>query len=411
VGCVGTLVALLALAVLLNLLIASVRITEALDIRTDIPDAVVAAVFLALILSFSTIGVLITTRRPQNLIGWIMLVAGFALVATLLTSSYVDLSLAQPQGRLPATHWVAWVTSWLGILGFAPVVTFLLLLFPDGRLPSRRWRPVGWLAVAAIITIGSGTAFTPGPLVDKSEIRNPLGLALLAGSLLEEGGVGWLLLPASVVLSASSMVVRFRRATGEERQQIKWFALAATFAAVGWVALTFTYETELIGAAQLLQLLSLLSIPLAVGIAVLKYRLYDIDLVINRTLVYGSLTAILALIYFGSVVLLRGLLFGFTGQSSQLTVVVSTLLIAALFNPLRRRIQGFIDRRFYRRKYDATKTLDAFSARLRDETDLDALSHEVVEVVRETMQPVHVSLWLRPDSAPEESRGSGEPGG
>jgi hypothetical protein len=404
-------VALLALAVLLNLLIASVRITEALDIRTDIPDAVVAAVFLALILSFSTIGVLITTRRPQNLIGWIMLVAGFALVATLLTSSYVDLSLAQPQGRLPATHWVAWVTSWLGILGFAPVVTFHLLLFPDGRLPSRRWRPVGWLAVAAIITIGSGTAFTPGPLVDKSEIRNPLGLALLAGSLLEEGGVGWLLLPASVVLSASSMVVRFRRATGEERQQIKWFALAATFAAVGWVALTFTYETELIGAAQLLQLLSLLSIPLAVGIAVLKYRLYDIDLVINRTLVYGSLTAILALIYFGSVVLLRGLLFGFTGQSSQLTVVVSTLLIAALFNPLRRRIQGFIDRRFYRRKYDATKTLDAFSARLRDETDLDALSHEVVEVVRETMQPVHVSLWLRPDSAPEESRGSGEPGG
>jgi hypothetical protein len=341
VGCVGTLVALLALAVLLNLLIASVRITEALDIRTDIPDAVVAAVFLALILSFSTIGVLITTRRPQNLIGWIMLVAGFALVATLLTSSYVDLSLAQPQGRLPATHWVAWVTSWLGILGFAPVVTFHLLLFPDGRLPSRRWRPVGWLAVAAIITIGSGTAFTPGPLVDKSEIRNPLGLALLAGSLLEEGGVGWLLLPASVVLSASSMVVRFRRATGEERQQIKWFALAAAFAAVGWVALTFTYETELIGAAQLLQLLSLLSIPLAVGIAVLKYRLYDIDLVINRTLVYGSLTAILALIYFGSVVLLRGLLFGFTGQSSQLTVVVSTLLIAALFNPLRRRIQGF----------------------------------------------------------------------
>jgi hypothetical protein len=265
--------------------------------------------------------------------------------------------------------------------------------------------------VAAIITIGSGTAFTPGPLVDKSEIRNPLGLALLEGSLLEEGGVGWLLLPGCVVISASSMVVRFRRATGEERQQIKWFALAATFAAVGWVALTFTYETELIGAAQLLQLLSLLIIPLAVGIAFLKYRLYDIDLVINRTLVYGSLTAILALIYFGSVVLLRGLLFGFTGQPSQLTVVVSTLLIVALFNPLRRRIQGFIDRRFYRRKYDATKTLGAFSARLRDETDLDALSHEVVEVVRETMQPVHVSLWLRPDSAPEESRGSGEPGG
>jgi hypothetical protein len=274
--------------------------------------------------------------------------------------------------------------------------TFLLLLFPDGRLPSRRWRPVGWLAVAAIITIGSGTAFTPGPLVDNPEIRNPLGLALLEGSLLEEGGVGWLLLPASVVLSASSMVVRFRRATGVERQQIKWFALAATFAAVGWVVLTFTYETELIGAAQLLQLLSLLSIPLAVGIAVLKYRLYDIDLVINRTLVYGSLTAILALIYFGSVVLLRGLLFSVTGQSSQLTVVVSTLLIAALFNPLRRRIQSFIDRCFYRRKYDAAKTLAAFSAKLRDETDLEQLTDELLAVLRETIQPTHASVWLRP---------------
>jgi hypothetical protein len=375
----------------------------------DVPDVVGAVVFASLILSFSTVGALIATRQPQNTIGWIMIVAGFALGATVLTSSYVDLSIAQPPGRLPETEWVAWFAQWVWVPGFGPALTFLLLLFPNGQLPSRRWHPVGWLAVAAMVTLGCGMAFTPGAFVDYPEVRNPLGLTPLEGSLLEGGGVGWLLLPASVVLSATSMVVRFRRARGEERQQIKWFALAAAFAAVGWVAITFAYgidegtEDPLLVAAQLLQLLSFLSIPLAVGIAVLKYRLYDIDLVINRTLVYGSLTASLAAVYFGSVATTQTLLRALTGQEQQpqLGVVVSTLVIAALFNPLRHRIQGFIDRRFYRRKYDAAKTLEAFSAKLRDETDLDTLSEDLVGVVRDTMQPTHVSLWLRPDIPPK----------
>jgi hypothetical protein len=390
-------VAFLVLPMLLNLLIPSMSITKAVGL-TNIPEPVAAVVFAALILSLSTVGVLIASRQPQNLIGRIMIVAGFALAAYFLTGSYVELSVALPQGRLPATQWAAWVASWVGIVGFAPTVTFLLLLFPDGRLPSRRWRPVGWLAIAAIVTLVMGSAFTPGPLVDYPEIRNPVGFSPF-GILLEDGGVGWLLLPLSVVLSATSMVVRFRRAIGEERQQIKWLALAAVFAAVGWVALTFTYETELEAAGVLLGLLSFLSIPLAVGVAVLKYRLYDIDILINRTLVYGALTATLVAVYFGGVTLLQGVLRALTGQQSTLAVVVSTLLIAALFNPLRRRIQSFIDRRFYRRKYDAAKTLEAFSAKLRDETDLDALSDDLVGVVRETMQPAHVSLWLRPDTA------------
>jgi hypothetical protein len=373
----------------------------------NVPDVVGAVVFAALILSFSTVGMLIATRQPQNTIGWIMIVAGFALGATVLTSSYVDLSIAQPPGRLPGTEWVAWFAQWVWVPGFGPALTFLLLLFPDGQLPSRRWYPVGWLAVAAMVTLGLGMAFTPGAFVDYPKVTNPLGIAPLEGSLLEGGGVGWLLLPASVVLSATSMVVRFRRARGEERQQIKWLALAAAFAAVGWVAITFAYgidegtEDPLLVAAQLLQLLSFLSVPLAVGIAVLKYRLYDIDLVINRTLVYGSLTASLAAVYFGGVATSQTLLRALTGQEqqSQLAIVISTLVIAALFNPLRRRIQSFIDRRFYRRKYDARKTLEAFSAKLRDETDLDALRDDLVGVVRETMQPAHVSLWLRPDAA------------
>jgi hypothetical protein len=261
-----------------------------------------------------------------------------------------------------------------------------------------------------MVTLGCGVAFMPGPLPDYPQIRNPVGLTLLEGSFLA-GEVGSLLaylsLMASTVLSASSMVVRFRRAVGEERQQIKWFAFAAGFAALGWVVNSLAYandegtESLLLVVAQLLLLLSLLGIPLAVGIAILKYRLYEIDIIINRTLVYGSLTATLLAVYFGGVATTQAVFRFLTGQEQQpqLAVVVSTLAIAALFNPVRRRIQSFIDRRFYRSKYDARKTLEAFSARLRDETDLQALDRELVGVVRETMQPAHVSLWLRPETA------------
>jgi uncharacterized membrane protein YidH (DUF202 family) len=301
------------------------------------------------------------------------------------------------------------------VLGFGPALTFLFLLFPNGRLPSRRWRPVGWLAVAAMGTLGCGVAFMPGPLPDYPQIRNPVGLALLEGSFLAGEGepLLYLSLVASTVLSASSMVVRFRQAVGEERQQIKWFAFAAGFAALGWVVNSLAYanayandegtESLLLVATTLLLLLSLLGIPLAVGIAILKYRLYEIDLIINRTLVYGSLTGTLALVYFGGVTATQALFRNITGQEElpQLVIVASTLVIAALFNPLRRRIQSIIDRSFYRSKYDARKTLEAFSVKLRDETNLQALKKDLVGVVRETMQPAHVSLWLHPDTTSE----------
>jgi hypothetical protein len=401
----GWLLSMVALAL-------SLLLTLFLPASGGITDVVVysvfAVVFAAIVLSFSTVGALIATRQPQNPIGWIMIVAGFGLAATILTGNYVEISLVQPPGRLPATEWVAWVAQWVWVLGFGPALTFLLLLFPNGRLPSRRWRPVGWLAVAAMVTLSCGVAFIPGPLPDYPQIRNPVGLTLLEGSFLagEGGPLLYLSLVASTVLSASSMVVRFRQAVGEERQQIKWFAFAAGFAALGWVVNSLAYandegtESLLLVAAQLLLLLSLLGIPLAVGIAILKYRLYEIDLIINRTLVYGSLTATLALVYFGGVTATQAIFQTLTGQETQpqLLVVVSTLIIAALFNPLRRRIQSFIDRSFYRRRYDARKTLEAFSAKLRDQTDLEALSDDLVGVVRETMQPAHVSLWLRPDT-------------
>jgi hypothetical protein len=213
-----------------------------------------------------------------------------------------------------------------------------------------------------------------------------------------------------VVTCAVSIAVRYRRTTGEQRQQIKWFVFASVLIAGGWAASWAAQDTAegSAGAWGVVSLMlgigSLLGIPAAVGIAILRHNLYDIDVVINRTLVYGTLTAALVALYFGGVVVLQRLFVLLTGQQSTLAVVASTLLIAALFNPLRDRIQSFMDRRFYRRKYDARKTLEAFAARQRDETDLESLSNDLVSVVRDTMQPAHVSLWLRPDGGPKGRR-------
>jgi hypothetical protein len=232
-------------------------------------------------------------------------------------------------------------------------------------------------------------------------VDNPYGIEALGGILRLAGTVSSVLLLVTVFASVFAIVFRFLRSEGDERRQIKWVAYAGTVVALCLVlqltVLTVLPETGLLVEVLNLGLVvSLTGVPIAAGVAILKYRLYEIDRIINRTLVYGSLTALLALVYVGSVVLLQTLFRTLTGGDSQLAVVVSTLAIAALFNPLRRRIQTLVDRRFYRSKYDAAKTLEAFAATLRDETDLDALSGELVKVVRETVQPAHVSLWLRP---------------
>ena len=280
----------------------------------------------------------------------------------------------------------------------------------DGSLPTRRWRVAGLLAVVSLAALGFGLAFTPGALPDYPEVGNPVGIAFIEGSVLEDGGVGWVLLSACVVTCAVSMAVRYRRTTGEQRQQIKWFVFASVLIAGGWAASWVAQDAASASAgvwgvvSLMLGMCSLLGMPAAVGIAILRHHLYDIDVVINRTLVYGTLTAALVALYFGGVVVLQRLFVLLTGQQSTLAVVASTLLIAALFKPLRDRIQSFIDRRFYRSKYDARKTLEAFAARLRDETNLEALSNDLVGAVRETMQPTHVSLWLRPDVGPKGRR-------
>jgi hypothetical protein len=351
----------------------------------------------------STVGAVIASRRPESPIGWILCAIGLFGGVDLLFAEYATYALLVSPAPLPGGEVSAWVTSWLWVPGVGLFLP-LFLLFPNGRLPSVRWRPFAWLCMTLVVLGTMWVAFSPGTIDGLDRIHNPLGIRAIPRGV---SVVQALLYPFGLVAAASSFV-RLRSARGEERQQLKWFAYAATVAAVG--AILAVVVSPAIGAPGVsligfaLFAVGAAGIPITMGIAILRYHLYEIDLLINRTLVYGALTGILALVYLGGVVALQALFRSLTGQDSQLAVVASTLTIAALFSPLRRRIQSFIDRRFYRRKYDAAKTLEAFSAKLRDETDLDALCNDLMSVVRETMQPAHVSLWLRPDAPPKGKR-------
>jgi uncharacterized membrane protein YhdT len=357
-------------------------------------------------ISYAPVGALIASRHPANPVGWLLCLSGVVISISHFSAQYAIYALLAQPNSLPAGEALAWIVSWS-----LPIIiglqVFSYLLFPTGRLPSRRWRWVAWLTVAFVIVGVISSAFSSGALMGAlGPIRNPLGIE---GFTNIYRAVLYIISPVLLGAVALAVFVRLRRAIGVERQQIKWFAYAV---AASFIATSLAYlipgviDTPLwferVGFA--LNIATIPAIPVAIGIAILKYRLYDIDLLINRTLVYGSLTVMLALVYFGGVATTEAIFRALTGQEKQpqLAIVVSTLVIAALFNPLRRRIQSFIDRRFYRSKYDAAKTLEAFSAKLRDETDLDALSDDLVGVVRETMQPAHVSLWLRPDTPAKE---------
>jgi uncharacterized membrane protein YhdT len=353
-------------------------------------------------ISYAPVGALIASRHPENPVGWLLCLYGFVISLSYFSAEYAIYALLAQPDSLPAGEAMAWVFSWMLplVIGFS---TLSYLLFPTGRLPSRRWRWAVWLTVAFIVVGVLLGAFSSGPLSDLGPIQNPLGIVSLADIY---SAILYTTFSVLLVAVISSVFVRLRRAGGVEHQQIKWFAYAVAANAIAVVVayvIPGLIETPLwferVGFA--LNNIVIPAIPIAIGIAILRYRLYDIDLLINRTLVYGSLTLMLALVYFGGVTATQAVFTALTGQEQQpqLAIVISTLVIAALFTPLRRRIQSFIDRRFYRRKYDAAKTLEAFSAKLRDETDLDAVSDDLVGVVRETMQPAHVSLWLRPETA------------
>jgi len=356
-------------------------------------------------ISFSTIGAVVISRSDsKNPIGWLFCATGLFWAVSHFVAQYSIYTLLAAPGSLPAGEAAAWIYSWITVPNFG-FILFLLLLFPDGRLPSRGWRWFAWLSSILILVGTVLGAFSSGPVnVGLGPIHNPLGIEGMPDVYKSMQAI----VLAFIFVAVASLFVRLHVARGEERQQVKWFAYAFALA-VGGGILRYTLS-EVIGGRWIewlgfvVMTVGVLGVPFAMGLAIMRYDLYHIDIIINRTLVYGALTGILALVYWGGVVALQALLRFFTGQESQLAVVASTLVIAALFSPLRRGIRLFIDRRFYRSKYNARKTLETFSAKLRDETDLDALSYDLMGVVRETMQPEHLSLWLHPDPALKDTK-------
>jgi len=345
-------------------------------------------------LAVAAIGGVVSSKRPRNAVGWLFSMAAFfEAVGLLAYALYWHFAFGDPS----YPSWVdlfAWFSNWTFLLALGPLLTLIPLLFPTGAPPTPRWRVVGWTAAIAIGVAAVCTALAPGPM-DSSDfgwIDNPLGVG--GAAVRSVAHVATLVAALMAPFAAASLVVRYRRSRGVERLQMKWVTTAVCILIVGVVATTV--EEAIFGGflSWPVLLAGLLLVAGAMGIALLRYRLYDIDVVVNRTLVYGALTLTLAAVYVASVLLLQLALNGATGDSS-LAVAASTLAVAAIFRPARSRIQEAVDRRFFRRRYDARQTLEEFSSRLRDQVELAALDAELRGVVTETMQPAHVSLWLR----------------
>jgi hypothetical protein len=345
--------------------------------------------------SAATVGVVVVGRRPGHRVGWLLVALGLSIAAAGLSFSYTRYGLVARPGALPAADWLAGYAT-AGVFTYLSCLGFILLLTPTGSLPSPRWRWWARVAAAGLVVAFLTSVMSPHPLYPEyPDIGNPLGVAALeSGPLALVFPVGALIILVALVVGAVSLLLRFRRARGVERQQLRWVALGAALAAglflvaLGALALEpgdgVVFQTAL-GA-------SVAVLPLATGAAILRYRLYDIDRLVSRTVAYGLLTLLLGLGYAAVVLGLGRLL----PEGSTLVVAAATLAVAAVFSPLRRRVQDLVDRRFNRRRHDAAQTIAAFSARLRDQVDLDTLSVELVTLVDQTMQPTQASLWLRP---------------
>jgi hypothetical protein len=342
--------------------------------------------------AFLVVGCLILARRPGNRIGWLFTAVGLLTMTGGLVEPYAEYAYVTRPGSMPAPLVATWIYSWIWLPTIILALVFPLLLFPTGRSLSPRWRPVAWVAAATTVGYAALGALTPSlKLPDGRTVANPIGVAGV-GDVDENllGNVLLVLSLLSLVAAVCSLLIRFRRSHGVERQQLKWFTYA------GALVLLTPLGGFLVPGLGNLPFVVVIALPIAVGIAILRHRLYDIDRLINRTLVYGLLTAILGLGYAGTVLVLGQVFGGVGAEPPSWAVAGATLAVAALFQPARRRIQAAVDRRFNRRKYDAAKTVEAFSARLRDELDLDTLSAELLAVVDQTMQPTTASLWLRP---------------
>jgi hypothetical protein len=347
------------------------------------------------VLATCAVGTLIGLRRPGNRIGWILRLAAFGFATGSLLVVYIEVALAQA-GSWPLGPVVVWIGDLMFQLGFGISATFLLLLFPTGRLPSPRWKVVGWMSAMSMALSFAAVLFGPDAF-EGLPIENPL-VVDGASPLLWVFDNGFYLTIVTILASVASLIFRYRRALGEERQQLKWVALGGVVVVAIGMAGTVVWDiingsTEVSDDTEnLVGALSLTAVPISIGMAILRYRLYDIDRIISRTVSYGAVTALLAGTYVALVFVMGDLL---PSRGSSLVVAASTLAVAALFNPLRRRVQSIVDRRFNRSRYDLSRTIEAFSHRLRTEVDLDQLGRDLQDVAAESMHPKSVSLWLR----------------
>lgn len=341
------------------------------------------------------VGALVASRRPDNAIGWILLATALSIGAGLFTTVYSAWAIEARHGSVPFGLAAAWLQSWLFVPAFG-LLLFLVLLFPTGRLASPRWRWVARSGAAGTVVLAVSFAFKPGPLEALPSVANPLGIPGASPVLEPLQTMAFATLAAAVLAALASVILRLRRARGDERQQVKWFAYTALALGIAIVlsgTLSNSLDIELLGFIP--WYVALLAMPIAIGTSILRYRLYDIDRIISRTVSYGLVTGVLAGVYVGLVVLFQRVL-GPLAQGSDLAVAASTLLVAAAFVPVRRRVRDAVDRRFNRARYDAARTIEGFSTRLREQVDIDALHAELTDVVRRTMQPVHISIWMRP---------------
>jgi len=338
-------------------------------------------------LSFAAVGALIIGRQPTNRIGQLSLGTGLLGSSVSLADSYARLS-----APMVGQDWAAWVTAWAFPASFGPIVA-ILLLFPTGRFASGRWAALGTITGVGVGLVAIGSALTPA-FADFPDRANPIGQAWITGTPIDQGGVGWLLLLLGTVTAAAGLVIRLRRSRGVERQQLKLVALAAMSNGLSWMMVAFDLPGAAGHIATYAVFATFAAVPIAIGVAMLRYRLYDFDQIVRRTLVYGAVTVLLGAAYAGGVLALQAAFSPLT-QNNSLAIALSTLGVAALFVPVRRRVQHVIDRRFYRSRYDAQRTLEAFAARLRNEVDLDHLTDALRAASHSTVRPRSASVWLR----------------
>ena len=380
-----------ALVAWLNDLLVGAGRPDLATLSSDIPAFVLAT------LSATTVGALLASRRPRHPVGWLLLGLGLPVALSGLATVYAYYGLMARPGALPAADWAA-LYHGVSILAALGALQFVLLLTPTGSLPSPRWRWWAWVAGGSVAVALATTLFLPFEPPFQAT-PNPLDVPpALAGVLRPLSNLAWVVTALGLPVAAGSLLLRFRRARGVERQQLRWLVLAAAVAAALLAATALALVLGLLASTGNEVLLGWVSavvlglMPLATGAAILRYRLYDLDRIVSRTVAYGLVTVLLAGVYAVVVLALGQLL----GQDSSLVVAGATLAVAAIFQPARRRVQAVVDRRFNRRRYDAARTIQAFSGRLREQVDLDSLSAELLAVTDQTMQPSTVSLWLRP---------------